>query len=127
MKRKLTTGFVIAPSSMRNKPSRVSPVNCAVCGLTVRMYQKRVTKQPSFGGFDQIFSGKLLPSNTRLAADGVGFLAVLAGPIAIIHSVLNDTLFDPCHRSSREAAWAPQGSAESAIERIGANRNDIRE
>ena len=41
--RKLLTAPLTRPRSTRNTPSRVNPVSSAVCGSTVRMYQKQVT------------------------------------------------------------------------------------
>ena len=46
LNRKLFTGRAIAPFSIRNTPSRVSPVTRIVCGSSQRMYQNRVIKTP---------------------------------------------------------------------------------
>ena len=44
--RRLWTGFVTAPSSMRNRPSRVMPVRMVSRWLTTFTYQNRRTSMP---------------------------------------------------------------------------------
>ena len=46
LNRKFFTGWLMRPFSMRNVPSRVSPVYRIVLGSSARMYQKRVTRIP---------------------------------------------------------------------------------
>src|SRR5262249_51885449 len=46
LKRKFVTGLVTFPFSIRNVPSRVSPVCTMRRGLSGRMYQKRVSRTP---------------------------------------------------------------------------------
>ena len=46
LKRKLFAGWVTAPFSIRNTPSRVRPVTMSSRGSSQRMYQKRVTSKP---------------------------------------------------------------------------------
>src|SRR5260370_42077186 len=46
LKRKLRTGYWIFPFSMNQTPSRVKPVNSALLGSKLRIYQKRLTNRP---------------------------------------------------------------------------------
>jgi glycine/D-amino acid oxidase-like deaminating enzyme len=77
LKRRLVAGWVIFPFSIRNRPSRVRPVSCKVCGLTVRMYQKRVTRRPRSVPAMSAARDSLPPSRTRLPGNGVASTPVL--------------------------------------------------
>src|SRR5262249_17235916 len=46
LKRKLTTGEVTLPFSIRNRPSRVSPVHSTLLGFTSRTYNKCLISNP---------------------------------------------------------------------------------
>src|SRR2546422_3974472 len=72
LKRRFVTGPAILPLSIRKRPSRVSPVSWQVCGLTVRMYQKRVIRSPRPVDAMRSSSDAVPPDRTRLAGIGVG-------------------------------------------------------
>ena len=72
------TGRVTLPFSIRNSPSRVSPVTRIVCGSSGRMYQKRVTSTPRSVPAIRSSIVAVPPSMIRLAGPAVGFLPIFS-------------------------------------------------
>ena len=68
------TGRVTLPFSIRNSPSRVSPVTSSVCGSSDRMYQKRVTSTPRSTPLIRSSIVAAPPSMIRLPGCGVASL-----------------------------------------------------
>ena len=79
----------------RNTPSRVSPVTSAVCGSTVRMYQKQVTSSArSVCAIISRVDGPA-PATTRLFTYGAQAVACFGGPISRRNQMLQDPVPHP--------------------------------
>jgi len=61
LNRKFITGSVILPFSMRNKPSRVSPVYCWVCGFHEANVPEVGDQQAALHGLDQVLDCRIAP------------------------------------------------------------------
>ncbi len=128
--RKLFTGSVMRPFSMRKTPSRVRPVASASRGSSVRVYQKRVTSSPRFTPATSSSIEAALPPSRCQPPYAVGVLLLLGRPVTTVGERGELAAVDPgrsalarqaarSRRRGRRAGPASDGSERRVIEVAG--------